>query len=253
MTSESNRKSHQTEERTGIILAAGFGSRLAGTVNDTELKPLTPVAGKPLLIRTLESLRKAGCRRVVTVLGYKSGEIREALTTLYKGDQELLFAHNPYYDRQNGLSLLAASDFVGNEFVMTMADHVFSDDVMHLAAGHRPPEQGATLMVDYNIGGVFDLDDATKVKTDDDGAIIRIGKTLADYNCIDTGVFIGTRAMIDRAYARYERDGDASISDVVQELADRGTMNTLNIKNGFWQDVDTPEMLEQAERRLSEW
>jgi len=28
-------------------------------------------------------------------------------------------------------------------------------------------------------------------------------------------------------------------------------MTILNIENGFWQDVDTPEMLREAERRLN--
>ena len=37
-----------TGARTGVILAAGFGSRLA-QVSEKALKPLTPVGGVPLI------------------------------------------------------------------------------------------------------------------------------------------------------------------------------------------------------------
>ncbi|MFV1981243.1 MAG: NTP transferase domain-containing protein [Rhodothermia bacterium] len=236
--------------RTGIILAAGFGSRLQGVSDETSLKPLTSVGGTPLIFRTIASLARAGCRRVVIVLGHGADDIRRSVSEAYQGPTELLFTVNPKYELQNGLSVLAARQFVGDEFVLTMADHVFGDSVMGIAAGHTPVAGGATLLVDYKLDTIFDMDDATKVLAKDD-RIARIGKQIAEFNCVDTGVFVGTDGLMDAIDDVYRDTGDASLSDGVQTLSARDVMRVLDIGPGFWQDVDTPEMLEHANRMLA--
>src|SRR5690606_7362677 len=143
------------------------------------LKPLTPVAGEPLLLRTFRSLGLAGCERVVVVLGHGADTIRAEVEAAYDGPADLRFVVNDQFHLANGLSVLAARPEVEGDFVLTMADHVFGDDVMRLAAAHSPPEHGATLLVDRNVAGVFDLDDATKV-LESDGHIVQIGKQIAD-------------------------------------------------------------------------
>lgn len=244
--------SEAAPSRTGVVLAAGFGSRLAGTSDVTELKPLTPVAGVPLIERTLGSLEQAGCSRVVIVLGYEPDEIREAIVEAYTGPLELQFAINERYALQNGVSVLAARPhLVGSDFVLTMADHVLGEEVMRLARDHHPPPGAATLLVDYKLEAVFDMDDATKVH-EHDGQIAAIGKQLDDFNCVDTGVFIGTDGLMDALQAVYDERGDASLSDGVQRLARQGRMFTLDIGDGFWQDVDTPAMLAHAEDVLQQ-
>jgi len=235
--------------RTGIILAAGFGSRLQGVSDETSLKPLTPVGGKPLIFRTIESLARAGCDRVVIVLGHGADDVRRSVSEAYRGPTELVFTVNPKYELQNGLSVLAAREFVGEEFALTMADHVFGDSVMDIAAAHRPVAGGATLLVDFKLDTIFDMDDATKVMAEND-RIVRIGKEIADYNCVDTGIFVGTDGLMNAIDDVYRSTGDASLSDGVQALAARDIMRVLDIGPGFWQDVDTPEMLEHANRML---
>jgi choline kinase len=236
--------------RTGVILAAGFGSRLAGTQEATDLKPLTPVAGTPLLIRTLNSLETAGCSRAVIVVGHGMETVQEEIQDRYDGPLALTFAVNEHYDLQNGVSVLAAAPYVDRDpFLLTMADHVLGDTLMKKAGAHQPPEQGTTLLVDYKLDTIFDMDDATKVRVDD-GRPVEIGKTLAQYNCVDTGVFVATDGLMQALSAVYEAEGDAALSDGVQRLMEDGRMRTLDIEDGFWQDVDTPEMLDHAEKRL---
>lgn len=237
--------------RTGLILAAGFGSRLAGSTSSTDLKPLTPVNGIPLIFRTIRSLSIAGCDHICIVLGYKSGEIRKEIENNYHGKIPLQFVTNEQYDLKNGVSLLAAAEYLTDTFIMTMADHVFGDCVMKLAGNNKPPDNGATLLVDNKLDSIFDMDDATKVKTDEDGRIISIGKQIANYNCVDTGVFVCTHGLVKSLEDFYQKNGDVSLSEGVQQLAKSGRMYTLDIGDGFWQDVDTPEMLAHAELRLA--
>jgi choline kinase len=74
---------------------------------------------------------------------------------------------------------------------------------------------------------------------------------IPEYNCVDVGVFVCTTALMDRIAEVYEKTGDASLSDGVQALANTGRMTVLDIGDGFWQDVDTPEMLAHAEKELA--
>ncbi|MBW8783171.1 MAG: NTP transferase domain-containing protein, partial [Novosphingobium sp.] len=54
-----------------LIIAAGYGSRLAGI---SRSKPLTPVAGIPLLELGVRQAAAAGVRRVVVVTGHCADE-----------------------------------------------------------------------------------------------------------------------------------------------------------------------------------
>lgn len=236
--------------RTGVVLAAGLGSRLAPEGAGASIKPLVEVNDIPLLFRTFRGLQRAGCTRVVVILGHEAERLRTEIESRYDGPLVLDFAVNPHYSLKNGVSALCARPFVADEFLLTMSDHIVEDAIMDRIRDHRPPAGGATLCVDYKIDQVFDLDDATKV-VERDGKLVDIGKALSRYNCIDTGVFVCTTGLLDAIDEVYREAGDASLSNGVARLAALGKMTVLDVKDGFWQDVDTPEMLAHAESALS--
>lgn len=230
-----------------MILAAGYGSRLQGAA---QIKPLTPVGGVPLIVRALRGLEHAGCDRLVVVVGFQAAALVAAITAAAPTRAPVAFVTNERYDLSNGVSLLAARPELADTFVVAMADHVVDDDVMALAAAHQPAPGGATLLVDRRVEEVFDLDDATKVRTEGT-RLVAIGKQLADYDCIDIGVFVCTHGLLDALQGVLDDRGDASLSQGVAALAQRGAMAILPIGDGFWQDVDTPEMLAHTERLLA--
>jgi len=235
----------------GIILAAGIGSRLNGLDKSALAKPLVSVNSFALLLRTIQSLELAGCTRVVIVLGYQAESVEAFVLLNHSGSADIKFALNNNYHLQNGISVLCARPFIGKEYLLTMADHILDDEIMHLVYNHKPPAGGATLCVDYKLETIFDIDDATKVLAKD-SFIKQIGKKLNKYNCIDTGVFIGTDGLMGAIDHVYKQKGDASLSEGVQFLADRGLMEILDIKDAFWQDVDNMDMLVHAEKLLRE-
>ncbi len=239
-----------SNKKKGLILAAGFGSRLQGVSAVTAFKPLTPVAGKPLIFRTIESLEIAGCSAVIIVLGHGHEEVKSEILKYYKGNTPLEFVYNELFHLSNGVSVLSARDLLSDDFIMTMSDHVLGDSLMKKAGAYNPDPDSAALLVDYKIDTIFDMDDATKVVSKDN-KIVSIGKTLTEYNCIDTGVFVCTSGLLESLERHYLEFGDSSISDGVQELAREGKMYTVDIEDGFWQDVDTPEMLEYVEKILA--
>ena len=58
-----------------VVLAAGQGTRLRAA---SPVKPLTLVAGRPLILHTLDRLREGGATSAVVVLGYEGAQVRAA-------------------------------------------------------------------------------------------------------------------------------------------------------------------------------
>lgn len=230
-----------------VILAAGTGSRLVA--NETFPKPLKIVSGVPLLVRILRTLQSEGIREAVIVVGYRGEAIKKALRAEPSLALTLHFVDNMAYDRKNGVSLLAAREFIDQECLLSMADHLYSPEVVRRLRAFDMPKGGCALGIDYDIERCFDLDDATKVRLQGN-RIVDIGKDLSDYNCIDTGVFRigpGLIAELDRIH---QAAGDASLSDGVRALAERGQFLGCDVGDARWIDVDTPEAFQRAEAMI---
>jgi choline kinase len=224
-----------------VVLAAGLGSRLRATVPDHGdlAKPLTPLHGVSLLVRSLATLATLGVRDVVLVVGYAEEQIRTVAKEPRLSGLRITFARNPEWRRQNGLSVLAAREPVGNRpFFLLMGDHLF--DVSLLRRLVEAPRRGAlTLAVDRRAQDIYDLDDAVKVQVSDDGRIVTLGKTLPHFNAVDTGAFIASPALFAALeQKRAEQGGDCSLSDGVAALARAGAAFAVDIGDAWWQDVD---------------
>ncbi len=231
--------------RKALILAAGYGSRLSGA--QTLPKPLTPLAGEPSILRLIRQFSQAGIQQVAVVIGYRGEEVRRAVEAGKPEGVEIVYFENHRYSEPNGLSVLAAREFVTERVLLSMSDHLFLGDCIRHMVRQDPAGEDSILMIDRDIEGVFDLDDATKVLTDEAGRILDIGKEIPRYNAIDTGLFVISPALVD-ALAELP---SPSLSQGVRRLADAGRMGTLELRDGAWQDIDTPETLAHAQELLA--
>jgi choline kinase len=127
-----------------------------------------------------------------------------------------------------------------------MADHLFEPETAKRLM-QQPLESGEVILaVDPNIDRVFDLDDATKVLRNGD-RIVDIGKEIAHYDALDTGMFLcSSPALFDRLELA-AKEGNCSLSDGMRQLIVEGRLRALEIGEGRWQDLDTPEALAHAE------
>jgi choline kinase/phosphatidylglycerophosphate synthase len=230
---------------TGLIIAAGAGTRLNSTAKTP--KPLRKVSGLPLLKRIILTAHRGGLKKVVIVVGFQKERIM-AYVRKNKWPVEVEFVDNPDWKKSNGLSVLAAKDVIKENFVLMMSDHIFDPQTLTDLVAHGLGSLKACLAVDYKTHQIFDKDDATKVLVKNE-KIADIGKTLVEYNAIDTGLFL-LSPHIFTALENAKKDGDASLSDGIRTLSDSGAMGVFDIGEAFWQDVDTPESLKQAERVL---
>ncbi len=121
---------------------------------------------------------------------------------------------------------------------------------IRLASGRPGPADlnQLNLAVDKKLNSIFDLSDAMKVQTRG-GRVVAIGKNLRDYDAVDTGLFV-CPSEIFRYLERAKRNGDCSLADGVRLMAADGKVRVVDIGSGWWQDVDTPEMLQHATKAI---
>jgi choline kinase len=132
-----------------------------------------------------------------------------------------------------------------------MSDHVFSQGMVSAMARTVPAPGGVVLAVDPALHAVFDMDDATKVRTDG-RRIAQIGKDLEDFDTVDTGLFTCTSGLFEALAEERAHRGDCSLSDGIRRLGKDDRAHVYRIAGGeFWQDVDTPATADHAERLLA--
>ncbi len=237
-----------TAPRMALILAAGLGSRLYPKTNTS--KPLTEVLGLTLAERVVCTLLDAGIRRFLVTLGHEAEMVRAHFSDIARRRRVTIgFIEAEDWERGNGVSALAAKGSTGEApFFLVMIDHIFDPGIARALADNPPAPGEMCLAVDRNKDGIFDLDDVTRVKIDD-GRIQEIGKTIDDWDAGDTGVMLCTSGLfegLERAAARNEH----GLSDGLRELAGEGRARTVDVTGMPWLDVDTPDALREAERRL---
>lgn len=229
-----------------IILAAGKGERL---VNGRPYpKPLHDVGGLPLIVRVLRSLERAGVDEAVVVVGYLGDVLVSALQD-YRFDLRLRFVRNDEFDKPNGTSLLKAKHLVEGPTYVLMSDHLWAPELLEAVRRYPLGADEAVLGVDFEIAACPDLDDATKVALCGD-RVMEIGKGLARYDALDTGVFRVTGALIRALEEADDPVEGCSLSQGVARLAAEGRMRVVDVEGARWIDVDTPAMHTQAERLL---
>lgn len=229
-----------------LIIAAGFGSRLRGI---SDAKPLTPVAGIPLLELGVRQARAAGVSRVVVATGHEAERLEAAFPALAERcGVEMVAARVEDWSKPNGWSVMAGAARIAGDYLLMMADHIFGDGILDRLAGQGGADRGVTLATDRRTDSpLVDPEDATWVETDGGGFIRAIGKTIARYDAVDCGAFLATPELAEAIAAAIAAGKAGSLSDGMQRLADAGRAATMEIEGAWWLDVDDPRAHALAE------
>ncbi|QDG53273.1 hypothetical protein FIV42_21755 [Persicimonas caeni] len=252
----------QTETTHAVILAAGFGSRLAPEEGH---KILAKIGGRSLLDYHLDNFARLGVEHLTVVTGYKNEALTEALESrsLPQGMQ-LRAAYNADFESSNGISVLAGVDAaveaLGADsalpFWLTMSDHIFDPALMErIERDFLPVEPGTIegmLGVDHKLDTIFDMPDANKIAVSN-GEFQDIGKELEVFNLIDVGLFWCGGGFVEALRAEKAERGDCNTSDAVRRLCAADAFCFWDVGPHLWQDVDTPEARAHAERLVVGW
>jgi choline kinase len=242
-----------------VILIAGEGSRLRQGYGQARLrgadkyclKPFVPVLGRPLLSYTLDAVSCAGITTAHFVVGYESERVIAQAKQLIPPHITASFIVNRDWQKQNGISLLAAAGHVTGPFLLTMGDHVFDETIIDCLLENFEPGL-LNIAIDRKVHSIVDLDDAMKVQTREN-KVTGIGKNLRNYDAIDTGLFVcPLEIFVYLEQAKSKNGGsDCSLANGVELMAFDGKVRGIDIGTARWHDIDTPRILEHVEQDAS--
>jgi len=229
-----------------VILCAGEGTRLR-PLTFSRPKHLLPVAGKPLLGRSLDTIKTASIHQVALVVGHGAETVRRYVGT---GDSWGLQVSYIVQQQPLGLShaIACAQDFVGEQpFVVYLGDNLLEvgiNDFVKNFITHRPE---ASLLL-------YEIDDPSKygvAELDENGNLAKLVEKPAKpaTNLAVVGVYAFNSSIFDAITAiQPSTRGEYEITDAIQLLVDNGHRVTTTILNGFWEDAGEPDALLRANR-----
>ena len=235
-----------------VVLCAGEGTRLR-PLTYTSAKHLIPLANKPVIYYTLESLREAGIVDIGVVVSPNVEE--EFQSALGDGGAwgikiEYLLQRQP-----KGLAhaVSCARDYVGQEpFLVYLGDNLLQYGVKEPVQRFSQSQAQATLLLteveDPRSFGVARLN----ARGD---KIIKLSEKprRPQSKLAIIGVYLFDRRIFEaiEQISPSER-GELEITDAIQRLIDQGYRVTPQLLQGWWKDVGRPEDMLDANRLLLE-
>ena len=112
--------------KRGIIMAAGFGSRML-PITATTPKPLVKVYGVRFIDTLINKMLSAGIKDIYIVRGYLKDQFNELLVDY----PFIKFIDNDLYDKENNISsAMKVLDLLGNAYLCEADFLVTGDDVI---------------------------------------------------------------------------------------------------------------------------
>jgi CDP-L-myo-inositol myo-inositolphosphotransferase len=229
-----------------IILAAGYCSRFNFDDNSYK-KYMLPLERSNILNYIIIAMHKAGVKKINIIVdqiadtSYLSKLFRKFVEKLDITPPELNFIKNLHPERENGYSLFMGLNHIkSKKFILSMADHVFSDNIYSLILQNYKNEDILLATDPMEINGIYDLDDCTKVYGQD-SVIKKIGKNISEYNRLDMGVFIMKSDSIRKISQNIENKTQKfGVSDVViSSMKSNLKVSFLDFPSTTWLDIDT--------------
>lgn len=248
----------KTGKHKAIIIAAGVDVRLLPLTKDKP-KCMLDVNGKTIIQRQIETFKQCGVDDLVVVRGYKKKSINYSSVRYY---------YNSGY-KTNGIldSLFSAEAEMDDGFIAAYSDILFTRPVVEKLLKSTAD---ITLCIDTEWRSKYagryqhPIEEAEKVVLQN-GRVVKIGKSINPNEA--HGEFIGlvkfskTGAEIIRSNYKIAEKlfsnkpfheapvfHKAYLTDMIQELIDRGYVVDYTSASGNWIEIDTHEDLQKAKK-----
>ena len=229
-----------------LILAAGFGSRLA-PITDNLPKSLVPVNGTPILFKQIENLHENGITDITVVSGYKAEVLERAVHGRWP---EIRIIESVDYATTNNMysAWLGREAMGGKAFLMMNADVFYDSSVLTALLAH--PGENAIVT---DVGRY--LEESMKV-VEVDGRLTHISKAVTPEEALGASIDVykfsaeGGAAFFEKCRQYIEDKGElklwseVALNDVLEEGAVSFTACPLK---GRWLEIDNHEDLAAAE------
>jgi len=221
-----------------VILAGGFGKRLAPLTSETP-KPLLPVGGKPILVRQIEWLKSFGIGDIILAVGYLRHKVFEAL-----GDGKRYGVRIFYSVEEEPLgtggAIRNASLFINSDVFVVVNGDVLTNLPVDVLAESLGEADGAIALVPLRSPyGVVEFDEK--------GYVVRFReKPLLDGFFINAGVYVLRRRVLEELPER------SNIEETLfPKLAKERRLRAVVFKDVFWRSVDSLKDLEEVDKYYS--
>lgn len=228
--------------REAIVLAGGFGTRLAHVVPDV-CKPMAPVAGRPFLRYIMDQLAAAGFDRVIVADGYRREQIEDFFGSAYRGmTVEYSPEDTPLF---TGGAVKRALGRCQSDWVFVLNGDTWLDAdfaAMEAAAADAPDSVSAVVAVkrmrDFERYGTVDVDAG--------GALTAFHeKRPCEEGLINAGVYLLRGDALDNMPEKFSLE-----SDFFERVVGDGALRAAECGGGFI-DIGVPEDYELAQTMLA--
>jgi len=225
-----------------VVLAAGHGSRL---LPFTSFRPkhLLPVAGKPILHRSMEYLRDVlDINEVVIVVGHQ----RKYIMDYFRNGQDfgMDISYVIQHTSQNhGLAAAVSltQDRISSDFVLLLGDNLFSADLSKCIDLHLSSNASATIHIEENENpqryGVVEVDGDRVISLEEKPQNPKSNLVITGFYVFSPVIFKMIAGLEPSARGEYE------ITDAIQRLVTNDYLVKAAKIEGWRLDIGYPEDL----------
>ena len=234
-----------------IILAAGKGSRL-GKLTLDKPKGMLDFMGKTLLEHQIEMYNSIGIKDIIIIRGYKKNKINF---------KNIKYIDNDLYNETNMVeSLVCARNYMNDDCIVSYSDILFSNNLLKSLVNNDSP---IAVTVDSNWKKYWKQRYGSLSKDIEDlqvsnNKIIRIGQEITgpetlDYRYVGLNKFSSEsiKQMLmtydskkitgDRWRSSGNTFKNGYITDLLQEIIDRGIDVSPHVTKNEWLEIDTDD------------
>ncbi len=231
-----------------VILAGGLGTRLRPIVGNDLPKVMLQYAGKPLLHRTIETLRDKGVNEITLVVSHMKEKIME-----YFGDGSRFGVHIQYAVQENPKGgtadavKVAKKKIRGEKFLIIYADNVFHsrtlDKILEMSNKYDGVMCGKEV-INPSKFGILELNEDYVVK-------IHEKPEIPPSKIANTGLYVMPKEIFSATEeTKLSPRGEYELTDSIQLLINRGEKIGCFVTKDFWFDPRDAEEIELAGRAL---
>lgn len=222
----------------GLILAAGFGTRLLPYTR-TLPKPLFRILDRPVIAHVIDQLIRAGCEDIYVNTHHLNEKVEAAVEQIARSRKPPVRIHTVFEPEILGTGGAVANlknRLTSDPFVVMNGDIISSIDLTELVRVHREHGAVATLALHH-------YPEFNKICLNSRGEILNFQDKNGPW------AFTGIQVLSPKIF-EYLPDGPVSIIDVYEKLMPSGQVRAWCVDNAYWSDIGTPERFSMTALQL---